>query len=124
MRTKSKSSTTTRRYNDKTPALHPGEMLREEFMVPLGLSANALALALRVPATRIGEIVKQRRGITADTALRLGRYFRMTPEFWMNLQSHYDLDVARDTVDAEIRRSVTPARRDRKTGELQQKRIA
>ena len=124
MPTKSKSSTIIRRYKDRMPPLHPGEFLREDFMVPLGLSANALALALRVPATRIGEIVKERRGITADTALRLGRYFRMTPEFWMNLQSHYDLEVARDTVDAEIRRSVTPARRDRKTGVLQQKRIA
>ena len=89
-------------------------------MVPLGLSANALALALRVPATRIGEIVKERRGITADTALRLGRYFGMTPEFWMNLQSHYDLETARDAVDTEIRRAVTPAPRDRKTGELKQ----
>ncbi len=117
---KSKSSTTTRRYKDRLPPLHPGEMLREDFMIPLGLSANALALALRVPATRIGEIVKERRGITADTALRLGRYFRMTPEFWINLQSHYDLEVARDMADAEIRRAVTPAPRDRKTGELKQ----
>lgn len=120
MPTKSKSSTIIKRYKDRMPPLHPGEMLREEFMVPLGLSANALALALRVPATRIGEIVKERRGITADTALRLGRYFGMTPEFWMNLQSHYDLEVARDMADAEIRRVVTPAPRDRKTGELKQ----
>lgn len=100
------------------PPLHPGEYLREDFMVPLGLSANALALALRVPATRIGEIVKERRGITADTALRLGRYFGMTPEFWMNLQSQYDLESARDTVEDEIRKVVTPAPRDRKTGGL------
>ena len=106
------------------PPLHPGEMLREEFMVPLGLSANALALALRVPATRISEIVNERRGITADTALRLGRYFRMTPEFWMNLQSHYDLESARDTVEAEIRKVVTPAPTDRKTGGLKQKMTA
>jgi addiction module HigA family antidote len=124
MPTKSKSSTIIRRYKDRMPPLHPGEFLREDFMIPLGLSANALALALRVPATRIGEIVKERRGITADTALRLGRYFRMTPEFWMNLQSHYDLETARDTVDAEIRRVVTPALRDRKTGELKQKMTA
>ena len=109
-----------RKATDRMPPLHPGEMLREEFMVPLGLSANALALALRVPATRISEIVKERRGITADTALRLARYFRMTPEFWMNLQSHYDLEVARDTVDAEIRRAVRPAPQDRKTGGLKQ----
>ncbi len=120
MPTKSKSLTITRQYKDRMPPLHPGEMLREEFMVPLGLSANALALALRVPATRISEIVKERRGITADTALRLARYFRMTPEFWMNLQSHYDLEVARDTVDAEIRRAVRPAPQNRKTGSLKQ----
>ncbi|HET9100155.1 MAG TPA: HigA family addiction module antitoxin [Acidobacteriaceae bacterium] len=124
MLTKSKSSTIIRRYKDRMPPLHPGEMLREEFMVPLGLSANALALALRVPATRISEIVNERRGITADTALRLGRYFRMTPEFWMNLQSHYDLESARDTVEAEIRKVVTPAPTDRKTGGLKQKMTA
>ncbi len=118
MRTKSKSSTIIRRYEDRMPPLHPGEMLREDFMVPLGLSANALAMALRVPSTRISEIVNERRGITADTALRLGRYFRMTPEFWMNLQSHYDLESARDTTEAEIRKSVIPAPRDRRTGEL------
>lgn len=118
MPTKSKSSTITRTYKDRLAPLHPGEMLREDFMIPLGLSANALALALRVPATRIGEIVKERRGITADTALRLGRYFGMTPEFWINLQSHYDLETARESVDAEIRRAVTPAPRNRKTGEL------
>jgi addiction module HigA family antidote len=124
MPTKLKSSTTIKAHKDRMPPLHPGEMLREEFMVPLGLSANALALALRVPATRIGEIVKERRGITADTALRLGRYFDMTPEFWMNLQSQYDLETARDTVDAEIRRVVAPAARHRKTGELKQKMTA
>lgn len=124
MPTKSKSSTIIRRDKGRMPPLHPGEMLREEFMVPLGLSANALALALRVPATRIGEIVKERRGITADTALRLGRYFGMTPEFWMNLQAHYDLETTREAGEAEIRRAVTPAPRDRKTGELIQKRIA
>ena len=120
MLTKSKSSTIIRRYKDRMPPLHPGEFLREEFMVPLGLSANALALALRVPATRISEIVNERRGITADTALRLGRYFRMTPEFWMNLQSQYDLESARDAVEAEIHKAVTPAPRDRKTGGLKQ----
>lgn len=118
--TRFESLTTIRRYKDRIPPLHPGEMLREEFMVPLGLSANALALALRVPATRISEIVNERRGITADTALRLGRYFRMTPEFWMNLQSSYDLESARDEVETEIRKVVTPAPRDRKTGGLKQ----
>ena len=120
MAARSKSVTIARQYKERMSPLHPGETLREEFMVPLGLSANALALALRVPATRISEIVNERRGITADTALRLSRYFRMTPEYWMNLQSQYDLEIARDTVDAEIRRVVTPAPRDRKTGALKQ----
>jgi addiction module HigA family antidote len=75
----------------KMKPLHPGEMLREEFMKPLGLTMNKLALDLRVPVTPIGDIVHERRGITADTALRLARYFNNTPEFWMNLQSWYDL---------------------------------
>lgn len=89
--------------------VHPGEMLREEFLVPLGLSANALALALGVPATRISEIVNERRGITGDTAIRLGEYFRMGPEFWMNLQTHYELEVARDARDAAGAGSIKPA---------------
>jgi addiction module HigA family antidote len=98
--------------------IHPGEMLREEFLVPMGLSANALALAIRVPVTRVSEIVNERRGITADTALRLARYFRMTPEFWMNVQSHYDLEMARDAKDRMIRESIKPAPQDKKTGAL------
>jgi addiction module HigA family antidote len=93
-------------------------MLREEFLIPLGLSANALALAISVPATRVNEIVNERRGITADTALRLGRYFRMTAEFWMNLQSHYDLESARDASEKKIRRTVRPAPRSRKARSL------
>jgi addiction module HigA family antidote len=93
-------------------------MLREEFLIPLGLSANALALAISVPATRVNEIVNERRGITADTALRLGRYFRMTAEFWMNLQSHYDLESARDASERKIRQTVRPAPRNRKTRSL------
>ena len=109
---------TPRAYGHRLPPIHPGEMLREEFLVPMGLSANALALAIRVPVTRISEIVNERRGITADTALRLARYFRMTPEFWMNVQSHYDLEMARDAKDRMIRESVKPAPRDRKTGAL------
>jgi addiction module HigA family antidote len=100
------------------PPLHPGEMLREEFLVPMRLSANALALALRVPATRISEIVNERRGVTADTALRLARYFHMTPEFWMNLQSQYDLETARDAAEREIKAAVKPAPLDKKTGAL------
>ena len=100
----SKSRTITKRSSSRTakrmPPVHPGEMLREEFMIPLGLSANALALALGVPATRIGDIVNERRGISGDTAMRLGEYFRMGPEFWMNLQTHYELELARDAREA------------------------
>jgi addiction module HigA family antidote len=70
----------------KLKPVHPGEMLLEEFMRPLGLSMNKLAMDLHVPVTRIAEIVKERRGITADTALRLGRYFKNSAEFWMNMQ--------------------------------------
>lgn len=92
----------------KMKPVHPGEVLREEFMAPLGLSMNKLALALRVPATRIGEIVHERRGITSDTALRLGRYFRTTPEFWMNLQSRYDLETTKERELRAIERDVQP----------------
>jgi addiction module HigA family antidote len=100
----------------KLAVIHPGEMLREEFLVPMGLSANALAI--RVPVTRVSEIVNERRGITADTALRLAKYFRMTPEFWMNFQSHYDLEMACDAKDRMIRESIKPAPQDKRTGAL------
>ena len=76
--------------------VHPGEVLKEEFMRPLELSANALARALRVPANRISAIVNAERGITADTALRLARALGTTPDFWLNLQKQYDLESARD----------------------------
>ncbi len=75
--------------------LHPGEILREQFMADFGISINRLARDLRVPPKRIGEIVNERRAVTPDIALRLGRYFGTTAEFWMNLQTAYDLDVAR-----------------------------
>ena len=78
------------------PSVHPGEVLKEEFMKPLGLSANALARAIRVPANRISAIVNADRGITADTALRLAKALGTTPDFWLNLQKQYDLDCARD----------------------------
>jgi antitoxin HigA-1 len=89
---------------------HPGEVLREEFMRPLGLSANALALALRVPATRIGDILRAEkpRAVTADTAIRLARYFGTTPEFWLNLQSAYELSLAAAENGAAIEREVQP----------------
>ena len=111
MPTRSKLSITTKsvlKDGALMPALHPGEMLREEFMKPLGLSANALAMALRVPVTRISEIVRERRGITADTALRLARYFNMTPEFWMRLQMDYDLESAADIEQAAILKEIHP----------------
>ncbi|MGO9777848.1 MAG: HigA family addiction module antitoxin [Terracidiphilus sp.] len=92
----------------RMPALHPGEMLREEFMKPLGLSSNALAMELRVPVTRISEIVRERRGITADTALRLARYFNMSPEFWMRLQMDFDLESASDAEETAIHEAIRP----------------
>jgi addiction module HigA family antidote len=88
----------------------PGEVLREEFMTPLGLSANALALALRVPATRIGDILRgdKPRAVSADTAIRLARYFGTTPEFWLNLQAAYDLSRAQALQGPQIERDVHP----------------
>jgi len=92
------------------PPIHPGEILREDFMKPLGLTSNRLALELHVPATRIGEIVHERRRITADTALRLARYFKTNPEFWLNLQNFFDLEIERRSDAAlEIERHVHPA---------------
>ena len=85
---------------------HPGEMLREEFLKPLGMSQNALAMRIRVPATRIGDIIRGRRGITPDTALRLARFFSNSPEFWMNLQQMHDLSKARLELDKRIEREV------------------
>jgi len=93
---------------DRLPPIHPGEILREEFLVPLGMSAHQLALALRVPATRINDIVNERRGITADTALRLSRYFGTTPKFWLNLQASYELEVAEDQLGKAVVREVLP----------------
>lgn len=92
----------------KLKPVHPGEVLHEEFMKPLGLSMNKLALDLRVPVTRIADIVGERRGITADTALRLARYFNNAPVFWMNLQTRYDLEVAEDELAAKVERDVQP----------------
>ena len=92
------------------PPVHPGEILREDFMKPLALSINRLALDLHVPATRIGEIVHERRRITADTALRLARYFHTNPEFWLNLQNFFDLEIERRLgATVEIERQVHPA---------------
>jgi addiction module HigA family antidote len=93
----------------RLPPIHPGEILREDFLLPLGLSMNRLALDLRVPVTRIAEIVRERRGITPDTALRLARYFNTSARFWLNLQTAYDLEVAEDELARDIDREVSPA---------------
>lgn len=89
----------------------PGEVLKEEFMVPYGLSASKLGREIDVPHNRILEIIAGERAITADTALRLGRYFGTGPELWMNLQSHYELEKARRELEPVIRRRVRPIRR-------------
>jgi antitoxin HigA-1 len=91
---------------NKLVPLHPGEVLQEEFLVPLKLSQNRLALALGVPARRINEIVLAKRGISADTALRLSHYFGNSPEFWLGLQMDYDLDIARHNSGDAIARDV------------------
>ena len=84
------------------PPIHPGETLREDFLTPLGLTANRLAIELQVPATRVNDIVQGKRAITADTALRLARCFRTTPQFWMNLQANCDLEAVQDACGLEI----------------------
>ncbi|BCM84217.1 HigA family addiction module antitoxin [Methylobacterium indicum] len=89
---------------DLLPPLHPGEVLREEFMVPLGLTAYAVAKACGVPRTRIERIAREETPITADTALRLGRYFGMNPQVWINLQGDYELRRAQRAIGAEIDR--------------------
>ncbi|MEQ1885869.1 MAG: HigA family addiction module antitoxin [Bryobacteraceae bacterium] len=94
--------------SERIPFPHPGETILEDYLKPLGISVNRLALELRVPATRMGEIVHGRRGITADTALRLARYFNTTPNFWLNLQSSYDLAIAAEAKAKEIERTVHP----------------
>ena len=88
--------------------VHPGEVLREEFLKPLGMSANALARALRVPASRINDIVLQRRGVTVDTAMRLVRYFGGDVQSWLNLRLAYDLKVAQKTIASKIAKEVEP----------------
>ncbi len=90
------------------PPIHPGEILLEEFMEPLGLSQNKLAEALGVDAGRTNRIVTGKCSITADTALRLAKYFGTTPQLWMNLQSHYELEVAQDKKSKEIDETVKP----------------
>ena len=90
------------------PPIHPGEILLEEFLKPLDMNPHQLAMALRVPPNRIAQIIDGKRAITADTALRLGRYFGVNPQFWLNLQSSYDLRVAMREHQARIERDVQP----------------
>lgn len=94
--------------NRRLPPVHPGEILREDLMKPLGLSINGVARDLRVPVTRMSEIVNGRRSITADTALRLSRYFGSSPQLWMNLQAAYDLEVVMRASAERIERDVHP----------------
>ena len=96
---------------NKMRPIHPGEVLREEFLVPLEMSANALAMALHVPAPRINDIVLERRAVTPDTALRLSRYFDTTAQFWLNLQSSYDLKQTESEAGSKIAEEVRPMQR-------------
>jgi antitoxin HigA-1 len=91
---------------NKMRPIHQGEILREEFLAPLGMSAHALALGLKVPAPRINDIVRERRTITPDTALRLARYLGTTPQFWLNLQTSYDLKIVEREIGAKIANEV------------------
>ncbi len=89
--------------------VHPGEILREDYLVPLGMSANALAKALNVPAPRVNDVVREQRGVTADTAMRLARYFGGDARSWLNLQAAYDLRIAEIENARRIKREITPA---------------
>ena len=93
---------------EKLAPVHPGEVLLEEFLKPMGLSQNRLAIDIGVPARRINEIVLGKRRISADTALRLGRYFGMSPQFWLGLQMDFDLDVEEDRLGARLDTEVRP----------------
>jgi len=90
------------RLGELLPPIHPGEILREEYLVPLDMTPYALAKKLRVPRTRIERIVAEKIGISADTALRLGKFFNTTPQFWLNLQTSYDLKIAEAAIDAAL----------------------
>ena len=93
---------------DLIPSVHPGEILRAEFLEAMGISVYALAKAIKVPRSRVNDIVRGRRAVTADTALRLARYFGTTPDFWVNLQARYDLEAAKQNLRARIEGEVAP----------------
>ena len=105
---------------EKMPPVHPGEILLEEFMKPLGISQYRLAKAMNVYPRKINEIIQGKRSITADTALRLARFFGTSPEVWMNLQAHYDLELAKDALQETVTREVTPYLNLRQTGQVPQ----
>jgi len=88
--------------------VHPGEVLREEFLAPLEMTANALSIRLRVPAPRVNDLVREKRGVSVDTALRLARFFNTTPEFWLNLQTAYNLKIAKAIRVTEIEQDIRP----------------
>ena len=96
------------RSGRRLPLVHPGEILRDEFLTPMGISVYELAHAIKVPRSRANDIVRGRRAITTDTAIRLGRYFGMTAEFWINLQARHDLDVGNRTLRRRIEQEVKP----------------
>jgi addiction module HigA family antidote len=97
--------------NKKIAPIHPGEILLKEFLKPMEISQNRLAIEIRVPARRINEIVLKKRRISPDTALRLAKYFNMSPQFWLGLQMDYDLDVAHDSLSEKIEREVNEYRK-------------
>jgi addiction module HigA family antidote len=103
----SKSQTTTGNRQHKLPPVHPGDILKET-LEDLGMSANRLSQAIHVPANRVSAIVAGRRGITGETALRLGRYFGTTPQYWINLQARFDLETARDMWESKVQSEVQP----------------
>lgn len=110
---KSRSSTTTKRKaaaSDLLPPVHPGEILLEEFLKPMSITQYRLAKDISVPPRRVNEIVLHKRGISADTALRLARYFGTSEQFWLNLQSEYDLDVERDRLGDRLKKEVVELR--------------
>jgi antitoxin HigA-1 len=96
-----------RSHRRKLAPVHPGEVLREEFLKPFGLAAHAVAAALKVPRTRIERLAREETPVTADTALRLGKYFKTSAAFWMNMQAQYDLETAEDKIAPQIRKIAT-----------------
>lgn len=96
------------KHKDKLDPVHPGDVLREDFMKPLGLSSYAVAKAMGVTAMAISEIVRRKRGVSAEMALKLGRLFNVSPELWMGIQADYDLEIARERSEAEIFRRIHP----------------